>query len=258
VTHSLAEAGSVRVGGVALELREWPGRDVPILLLHEGLGSVGMWRDFPERLASATGRRVIAWSRQGYGFSERLGGPLRPGYMHDEADRVPRLLDALGVDRAVLFGHSDGASIALIAAARYPQRVSALILEAPHVLVEQLTLDSIARVREVFLAGDMVERLGRYHRQPVEMFWAWNNIWLDPRFAGWNIEHLLPAITAPALLIQGLDDEYGTLDQLDRIAAGAAAVRRVELAACGHSPHRDQGDAVLRATVDFLTDAQHA
>ncbi len=244
----------VVVQGIRLEVREWAGQGTPILMLHEGLGSVAMWRDFPSRLAAATGRHVIAWSRRGYGHSERLPASRDPDYMHREADTVPALMDALGLDQAVLFGHSDGASIALIAAARYPERVAALILEAPHVYVEQLTVDSIAQAKTTYRTTDLGRRLGRYHADADHAFWGWNDIWLDPRFRDWNIEELLPAIGAPALLIQGLDDEYGTLDQLDRIEAVLPRTRRLALTACAHSPHRDQPQAVLQASASFLDD----
>ncbi len=242
----------VVVQGVRLEMREWAGQGTPILMLHEGLGSVAMWRDFPGRLATATGRRVIAWSRRGYGLSEPLPLPRDPDYMHREAGAVPELMDCLELDQAVLFGHSDGASIALIAAARYPARVAGLILEAPHVIVEQVTVDSIAEARTTYRTTDLGRRLGRYHADADHAFWRWNDIWLDPRFRDWNIEDLLPAVEAPAMLIQGLDDEYGTLDQLDRIEAVLPHTSRLVLADCAHSPHRDQPQAVLSAAASFL------
>ncbi|NIJ09265.1 pimeloyl-ACP methyl ester carboxylesterase [Sphingomonas vulcanisoli] len=253
MTVALA-AERITIGGVGLEVRRWPGVGTPILLLHEGLGSVSMWRDFPGRLAAATGRPVIAWSRQGYGASDPLPDPREPAYMHDEARWVPLVMDALDIPRAVLLGHSDGGSIALLAAAWFPERVAALILEAPHVFVERLTVDSIAKVKQVYLTTDLGTKLGRHHRDAQEVFWRWNDIWLDPRFEAWNIEEWLPSIEAPALLIQGLDDEYGTLEQLDRIEAVLPRTTRVELANCGHSPHRDQFDAVLAACLDFLKD----
>lgn len=246
----------IEIAGVRLEVKAWhgtaEGTGTPILLLHEGLGSVAMWRDFPAALARRTGRLVIAWSRTGYGQSDPLPEPRDPDYMHREADLVPRVMDALGISRAILLGHSDGGSIALIAAARYPERVAALILEAPHVFVENVAVASIAAARGHYLASDMGERMGRYHRLPDQVFWRWNDIWLDPRFRTWNIEDLLPRIAAPALLIQGLDDEYGTLEQLDRIEAALPATARVEVPDCGHSPHRDQPEAVLAAVAAFV------
>jgi pimeloyl-ACP methyl ester carboxylesterase len=240
------------VNGVTLEAKRWPGRGLPLLLLHEGLGSVAMWRDFPEALATATGHEVIAWSRQSYGASDPLPRPRDPGYMHDEAALLPDVMDALNIDCAHLLGHSDGGSIALIAAARFPARAASLILEAPHVYVEQITVDSIAEVKTTYQTTDLGMRLGRHHKDGDHTFRRWNDIWLDPRFRDWNIEALLPRVTAPALLIQGLDDEYGSLDQLDRIEAVLPHTRRLELARCGHSPHRDQPEAVLTAVTAFL------
>ena len=243
------------VEDVGLEVRLWPGVGVPIMLLHEGLGSLSMWRDFPDRLAQATKRPIVSWSRRGYGQSDPLPEPRAPDYMHDEARLVPKVMDALRIERAVMFGHSDGGSIALIAAAWYPSRIAALILEAPHVFVEPLTVDSIAKIKQVFLASDLGTKLGRYHRDADEVFWRWNDIWLDPRFLDWDIQDLLSDIEAPTLLIQGEDDEYGSFDQLDRIEAVLPCTRRAELVDCGHSPHRDQRDAVLAASVRFLEES---
>lgn len=242
------------VDDVRLETALWPGAGLPILLLHEGLGSVAMWRDFPERLAAATGHPVIAWSRRGYGLSDPLPESREPDYMHREAEAVVRLMDALAIERAIFFGHSDGASIALIAAACMPSRMAALILEAPHVSVEDKSIDGITKIKQLYTTTPFAESLGRYHRDADSVFWAWNDIWLDPRFRDWSIAELLPAVRAPALLIQGREDEYGTMDQLDRIAAVVPATRRLELARCGHAPHRDQPEAVLEASAAFLKD----
>jgi pimeloyl-ACP methyl ester carboxylesterase len=222
-------------------------------MLHEGLGSVALWRDFPARLAEATGRRVLAYSRLGYGRSDPLRGPRAVDFMHREALEVlPQLLDALEVRESVLFGHSDGASIALIHAARGRRPVAAVIALAPHVFVERYGLEQIAAARRAYLEGALRSKLGRFHADVDSAFWGWNDIWLHPDFTAWNIEALLPDITCPLLAIQGVDDEYGTLAQIDRIERGARAVRRLELAACGHAPHRDQSEAVLAATADFL------
>jgi pimeloyl-ACP methyl ester carboxylesterase len=242
------------VAGIGLEVARWPGPGLPILMLHEGLGSVSMWRDFPDRLNRAAGRDVIAWSRQGHGASDPIPTPRDPDYMHREAARLPALMDALEIDRAHLFGHSDGGSIALIAAARTPERVASLILEAPHVMVEDLTIDSIAAVKTAYQTTDLRVRLGRHHEDADHVFRGWNDIWLDPRFRDWTIEALLPAISAPALLIQGSEDEYGSFAQLDRIASILPRTSRLDLSACGHSPHRDQPQAVLDAVVAFLAD----
>ena len=251
--HAENMAQFLIVDDVRLETQTRPGSGLPILLLHEGLGSVAMWRDFPERLAAVTGHPTLAWSRRGYGLSDPLPSSRDPDYMHREAHAVIRLMDSLAIERAILFGHSDGGSIALIAAARSPNRVAALVLEAPHVYVEESSIDSIARTKHLYVTTDYFRQLlSRYHRDADQVFWNWNDIWLDPRFRDWSIEELLPTIRAPTLLIQGRDDEYGTADQLDRIGAVLTNVERLEPARCGHSPHRDQPDAVLGATAAFL------
>lgn len=240
------------VDDVQLEVRKWAGTGLPILLLHEGLGSVSMWRDFPERLAEVTGHPVFVWSRRGYGLSDPLPRHRDPDYMHLEAHGVTSFMDALALDHAILFGHSDGASIALITAARSPDRVTALILEAPHVYVEEMSIGSIAKAKLLYATTNFGQLLGRHHRDADQVFSKWNDIWLDPRFRDWSIEDLLPTIRAPALLIQGENDEYGTMAQLDRIGAALSNTRRLEIVDCGHSPHRDQPDAVLQATTAFI------
>jgi pimeloyl-ACP methyl ester carboxylesterase len=225
----------------------------PIVLLHEGLGSIDMWRDFPTRLATATGRDVVLYSRYGHGRSERLHEPRDVAYMHDEAlIGLRRVLAALGITRPVLFGHSDGASIALIYAATFPSDVEALVLEAPHVFVEALTIQSIARIKEQAVNGDLLEKLARYHDDASATFWGWNDIWLDPDFLAWNIAALLPAIEQPILLLQGRDDEYGSVDQLTTISDVVPRSVTVLLNACGHSPHRTREEAVLQQTRAFL------
>jgi pimeloyl-ACP methyl ester carboxylesterase len=224
-----------------------------MVMLHEGLGSLALWRDFPQRLADATQHRVLVYSRLGYGKSDPLTWPRGVDFMHAEAlEILPKLLDSLGVHDPVLFGHSDGASIALIHAARARRPVAAVVALAPHVLVERYGLDSIAAARRAYLDGDLRTKLARYHDDVESAFWGWNDIWLHPDFVAWNIEALLPEIACPVLAIQGVDDEYGTMEQLDRLERGVRAARRLELTACGHSPHRDQPDAVLGAVTSFL------
>ena len=246
----------VKVLGQALEVRWTAGgrADRPaIVLLHEGLGSVAMWKDFPEQLAARTGCRVLAYSRQGYGASDPAAAPREPDYMHVEGETVlPALLDALGIERPILFAHSDGASIALIFAGRHPERARALILEAPHVFVEEANIASIAAARSAYQTTDLPQKLARYHADPDGAFWGWNDIWLDPRFRDWNIEPYLAAIACPVLLIQGTEDEYGSPAQLDAISARVAGARTMLLEACGHSPHRDRLDAVLDAAGAFV------
>ncbi len=232
------------------------GNTAPIVMLHEGLGSVALWRDFPQQLAAATGRRVLAYSRLGYGRSDPLSGPRRVDYMHDEAlQALPQLLEELGVRESVLFGHSDGASIALIHAACARRPVSAVIALAPHVYVERYGLDHIAAVRCEYLDGALRAKLARFHDHVDSAFWGWNDIWLHPDFAAWNIESLLPEVACPVLAIQGVEDEYGTLAQIDRIERGARNVRRLELTPCGHAPQRDQPEAVIVAVAQFLAAA---
>ena len=234
---------------------ERDARRAPVVLLHEGLGSLAMWRDFPARLADATGRTAIVYSRYGYGESDVFEEPRDVEYMHHEGRVVlPALLDALGVREPILFGHSDGASIALIAAAAHPRIARALVLEAPHVFVEDLTVASIARVREAYAATDLRDKLARYHRDPDATFRGWNDIWLDPRFRDWNITGVLENVRVPVLVLQGEDDEYGTRAQLDAIAKRAGDTTVTVLDRCGHSPHRDRADAVLAATSRFLAD----
>ncbi len=223
------------------------------MLLHEGLGSIELWRDFPPQLAAATGREVIAYSRYGHGRSEQLHEARTTEYMHDEARIVlPELLRALQLDAPVLFGHSDGASIALIYAASIPAGATALILEAPHVFVEPLTIRSIELARDTAAQTDLLEKLGRYHADAAATFRGWNDIWLHPEFAQWDITALLPSVAIPVLLLQGRDDEYGTIAQLDAIAAAVKHTSTVLLADCGHSPHRAQTAQVLDRTRDFL------
>lgn len=243
----------ITIDNARLEAARWgEGAGLPIMLFHEGLGSIKLWKDFPARLAAASGREVIAWSRQGHGWSDPATVPRGPDYMHREAALVQQVMVVLGVERAHWLGHSDGASIALIAAESHPQLVASLTLEAPHVFVEDLTHASIADVAAGFPETDMGERMKRYHADPYALFAAWSSIWLDPQFLDWNIEELLAGIRAPALLIQGLDDQYGTLEQLDRIAAALGDTTRVELDRCRHSPHLDRQDAVIAAICSHL------
>jgi pimeloyl-ACP methyl ester carboxylesterase len=243
----------VTVDGVRLEVA-WYGTDddrAPIVLLHEGLGCVGLWKDFPARLAEATGRRVLAYSRRGYGRSDTIAAPREPDFMHREAlDVLPPLLAALGVSRPVLVGHSDGGSIALIhAGAGYP--LSGVAVMAPHVFVEPFSLAEIRKARTAWATTDLRARLARWHDDPDAAFRGWNDIWLDPRFEAWNIEDCLPGITGPLLALQGRDDEYGTLEQIHRIARTCPQTRLVEVDDCRHSPHRDQPGVVLAALAEF-------
>ncbi|HTV94400.1 MAG TPA: alpha/beta hydrolase [Steroidobacteraceae bacterium] len=227
------------------------GRD--IVMLHEGLGSVAMWRDFPDRLAAATGARTLLYSRYGYGRSAALRAPRGLDYMHEEASAwLPAILKRLAIRRPVLFGHSDGASIALIYAAAAHSEASGVVALAPHVKVEEITVRSIAQAKAAYLDTDLRERLRRHHDDVDSAFWGWNRIWLDPRFRSWNIEALLPQIRCPVLAIQGEQDEYGTMEQIASIGRAVRDSRLLALRACRHSPHRDQPEAVLEAARQFI------
>lgn len=226
------------------------------MLLHEGLGSVAMWRDFPDALAGRTGRRVFAYSRFGHGQSDPPARPRTPAFMDEEARLLAEILDTAGIARAVLFGHSDGGSIALLAAADLPARVHSLVLEAPHVFVEDVSLASIARMQRLYADADTAlrARLQRYHRDVDAAFRGWNDVWLDPAFRAWNIEAALPRVSCPVLAMQGELDEYGTLAQIDAIVRQASGpVTRLVLDNAGHAPHRDAQAAVLDAIETFLS-----
>ena len=225
-----------------------------LVFLHEGLGSVALWRDFPAKLAARTGAAALVYSRRGYGQSGRLAGPRKVDYMHDEALTVlPALLSELGIAAPILIGHSDGASIALIHAGSGRWPVRALVLEAPHVFVEDVTVASIEQAKVAYRTTDLGKRLARYHDDPDHAFWGWNDIWLDPAFRSWNIEAYLPGVRCSVLAIQGAEDEYGTLAQLDAIERGVSGpFERLVLARCKHSPHRDQEAATLEAMARFI------
>src|SRR5512143_35265 len=224
-----------------------------LVLLHEGLGSVAMWRDFPSRLAHATGCDALVYSRYGYGKSDPLTAPREVGYMHDEALQVlPELLDELAIERPILVGHSDGGSIALIHAGARVRHVAAVVTLAAHVLVEDISVRSIAAAKVAYETTDLRTRLARYHADVDSAFWGWNRIWLHPDFRAWNIEEYLPRIPCPVLAIQGGDDEYGTMEQMRRIGAQVPDVELLELEDCRHSPHRDQPQAVLDAVTRFV------
>jgi pimeloyl-ACP methyl ester carboxylesterase len=212
-----------------------------------------MWRDFPQQLADACGCEAIVYSRYGYGRSDPLTEKRRPEFMHHEALlSLPQFLDQLNVSRPILFGHSDGASIALIHAGASRRPVTAVIVMAPHVVVEDISIDSIEKARQVYLDTDLKQRLGKYHQNADSAFWGWNDIWLDPNFRDWNIEEFLAPIPCPVLAIQGEDDEYGTMDQIERIGRQCRDVELVKLADCRHSPHKDQPQQVIAVTAEFV------
>ena len=250
----------MQVNGAGLEVQRLPatvGRPLaPIIFLHEGLGSVAMWRDWPAQLCAATGRAGIVYSRRGYGQSESIpdvrgAGRLAPDYMHREAvDVLPALLQALEIERPVLLGHSDGGTIALLHASHLP--VTACVVMAPHVIVEDQSVQAITQAREDYQSGALRERLRRYHADVDCAFWQWNDIWLNPAFREFDIRAECRHIQAPVLAIQGKDDPYGSLRQLDEIEPTRGPFSRLVLPDCGHSPHRDQPDRVNERIVEFL------
>jgi len=252
---------TIEVNGVGIELQHLPAPGdaglAPIVFLHEGLGSVAMWRDWPAQVCAATGRAGIVYSRRGYGGSDpvpdvRGAGRLGPDYMHREAFEVlPALLAALDIASPVLLGHSDGGTIALLYASRFP--VSACVVMAPHVIVEDCSVASIEAARVAYGSNGLRERLQRYHRDVDGAFWQWNDIWLSPAFRDFDIRPDCRRIEAPLLAIQGKDDPYGTLRQIDEIEPRGRYARQV-LPQCGHSPHRDQPQRSTQAVAAFLAD----
>jgi pimeloyl-ACP methyl ester carboxylesterase len=249
----------------------WRGRDVRIeyaliaperagaplvVFIHEGLGSVAMWRDFPAKLCEAGGFRGLVFSRPGYGRStpRRADESWDVDFMHQQAQEVlPAFFEAIGLqEQPWLFGHSDGGSIALLHAAHFPDRVAGLIVLAPHILVEDVSVASIELARKAYLETDLPARLGRYHDDADSAFWGWNRIWLHPPFRQWNIENEIGAIRCPVLAVQGVGDEYGTLRQIRGIAARVPQTQLLEIPDCGHSPHRDQPETTIVSTVSFI------
>jgi pimeloyl-ACP methyl ester carboxylesterase len=246
-----------RVLGVNLEVLHLPGpAQGPVLVfLHEGLGSVALWRDWPAQLCQRLGCAGLVYSRQGYGQSDprpdvRGAGRLQADYMHREALQVlPELLRLSGIERPVLLGHSDGGTIALLHASHHPVR--ACVVMAPHVMVEALSLSAIEAARQAYIEGPLRQRLAPWHADVDNAFWQWNDVWLSPGFRHYDIRQEMATIGAPLLAIQGEDDPYGTLAQIDDIAAAVPHAQRLQLASCGHQPHRDQAEVVTQAIVDF-------
>jgi pimeloyl-ACP methyl ester carboxylesterase len=230
-----------------------------IVFLHEGLGSVSTWRDFPRRFCAAGGFRGLVYSRPGYGRSTRRPPHERwaPTFLHEQAcELLPALLAALGVDSdgepVWLVGHSDGGSIALIFAATFPQRAAGLVLLAPHIFVEDVSITSIKAARAAYWAGPLRDRLARHHRDPASAFLGWNEAWLDPAFRSWDITPLLSQIECPVLAVQGRNDEYGTLAQIEGIGRAVPDAELVPLDACGHAVHRDQPERLAKVAIEFI------
>jgi pimeloyl-ACP methyl ester carboxylesterase len=247
----------VDVGAERLEvLRIAPERSgTTLVFLHEGLGSVAGWRGFPRALCDRLGAPGLVYSRRGYGRSTALAGSRATDYLHREAwDVLPVLLDRCGVRQPLLVGHSDGGSIALLYAARFDPLAIAIM--APHVFVEDVTIAGIVQARAAWDEGKLKDPLARVHDDPDGAFFGWNDGWLNPAFRLWNIEAELPKIRCPVLAIQGHDDQYGTMEQLDRIARGAPGrTTLLKLERCGHAPQRDQPEAVMQAIADLARSA---
>ena len=245
------------VDGTRLEyyaLGPTPDAAPTIVMLHEGLGSAGLWRDFPKRVAEATGMGVFVYSRAGYGRSETVTLPRPLDFMTDEATRVlPQVLDAFGFKRGILFGHSDGATIAAIHAGSVEDfRVRGLILMAPHFFTEPMGLAAIAQAKTAYDSGELKEKLARHHDDVEAAFRGWNNVWLDPGFINWNVAEVIDYLRIPTLAMQGNDDQYGTLAHVEIIESRAySPVDVVVLESCRHAPHQDQPDRVLAEVADF-------
>jgi pimeloyl-ACP methyl ester carboxylesterase len=248
--------GRIAVGGRTLETAWWgpaPDAAPTLVLMHEGLGSVALWRGFPAAVAAASGCGAFAWSRAGYGASDPVPPPRPVRYMHHEAALVGGVLDAAGIGPCILVGHSDGASIAaLYAGTVNDPRVRGLALLAPHFFVEDVTIAGIEAARERYRTGDLRARLARYHAQVDATFWGWNGVWLNPEFRAWNIVEQASGIRVPTLILQGLADPYGTRAQVE-VAAGflGARLESLLLEGVGHSPHLEAADTTLAAVAAF-------
>jgi Predicted hydrolases or acyltransferases (alpha/beta hydrolase superfamily) len=225
-----------------------------LVFLHEGLGSLSMWRDYPAAVADVLGCRALVYSRAGYGKSDHATFPRSLRFMHDEALIVlPEVLKHFEIQQPFLIGHSDGGSIALIYTGSNPSAVRGVVVEAPHVFTEELTVSSIAAALQQFQKGDFKQRLARHHSDVDHTFLSWSDVWLRPEFRSWNIEEFLPGMRCPLLVIQGKDDKYGTMQQVKAIQEKCgSSVETLWLPHCGHSPHRDQPEATLSATVRFI------
>ncbi len=250
-------AGRIEVDGVWLEYRIWgpsPETAPTLVMLHEGLGCVAMWRDFPAQLSAATGFGVFAYSRAGYGQSDPAALPRPLDYMTIEARQVlPQVLDKAGAQRCVLLGHSDGATIAAIyAGSIFDPRVRGLILMAPHFFTEEIGLQSIKATQEAFGTSDLSARLANYHLDPQATFQGWCDAWLHPEFRDWNVADVIDYLRIPTLAIQGRDDQYGTLAQISEINTRSyAPVETAIFDHCRHAPHIDQPEATLAAISEF-------
>jgi pimeloyl-ACP methyl ester carboxylesterase len=255
---TLADEGFLDLPPLRLEYRmigPRPDAAPTIVMLHEGLGCVGLWGAFPEQLASATGAGVFVYSRAGYGQSSPGKLPRSVNFMHEEAvDVLPRVLEAIGFQRGILFGHSDGASIATIyAGSVQDHRVRGLVLVAPHFFTEDMGLAEIRRARDDFVEGTLREKLARWHADVDCAFRTWSEPWLNPDFRRWDITEALSYIRVPILIVQGADDQYGTLKQIEAARDECyCPVETAVLAGLRHSPHREAPAVTLEAVTGFI------
>lgn len=254
---ALSDSGFLSIGTQRLEYRmigPLPDAAPTIVMLHEGLGCVGLWGDFPDKLQQATGCGVFVYSRAGYGQSSPVALPRPLSYMHDEArDVLPKLLDDIGFQRGVLFGHSDGASIAAIYAGTHQDhRVDGIVLMAPHFFTEDAGIASIVEAKQAYETGDLRQRLACWHKDVDNAFKGWNGAWLDPGFRQWDITGELAYIRVPVLIVQGEDDQYGTLRQVEVAQEECyCPVEVTMLPSVKHSPQRDAPEATLKAVTEF-------
>ena len=228
---------------------------IPIIFLHDSLGSITVWREFPKMVSENTSHRCIVYDRQGYGHSDPFSKATRnSGYLEEQADFLISFLDQITVETCILFGHSDGGSIALIAAAKYPGRIQGIITEGAHVFVEDITLAGIREAKEMYRTTDLKTKLIKHHGDKVDaLFTAWTETWLTPEFKNWNIEHFLTEIRCPVLTLYGEKDEYGSLLQLESIYSKARGYsQKVVIPGIGHTPHKEAREATLAATTEFI------
>lgn len=257
---TLSSTGALQIGGNKIEYRHIGPQlgDAPtIVMLHEGLGSAALWGDFPDRLQAATGLGVLVYSRAGYGQSSPVPLPRPMDYMHIEALEVlPKLLDAIGLRRGILVGHSDGASIAAIyAGGVQDHRIRGVVMIAPHFVVEDISVASIAAIKVAYETTELKAKLGRWHRDVDNAFYGWNGAWLDPAFRDWDISEYLAYIRVPVAIVQGADDQYGTMKQIE--IAQQECYCPVEVAiipGAAHSPHREAADVTLHTVAAFVKD----
>lgn len=253
----LNPSGFLTIGGSDLEYRmigPAPDAAPTIVMLHEGLGSAGLWGDFPEKLQAATGAGVFVYSRAGYGASTPVKLPRPLDYMHIEAlDVLPKLLDATGFRRGILVGHSDGASIAAIyAGAHQDHRVQGVAMIAPHFIVEDISVASIAEIKKAYETSELKSKLARWHSDVDNAFYGWNSAWLDPKFRNWDISEYLAYIRVPVAILQGADDQYGTIRQIEIAQEECyCPVDVTVIPGAGHSPHREAAGATLETIAEF-------